>query len=258
LTEAPLSIAIGCTCAISRRSNREKEQGTISPYQGISFPNKARKATLPNLFFVVLSRKRLQPPTISQKPIEARSRVELSMSYDSLELVTHGDNPYPPQCNCTVSAQPVGSTTVTGFTYTDSGCTNTAGAVGVRTYNSAAKWRDISVSSGGTSTLPYYAPFAASSGPAGYSTYAGSWSLSSENYIDSTTDTQGDKSTETNSFGNFTLTGDVDATTTGGNTGFLFRASAPAVGADSVDGYYAAWTARETSSSERRVMASRC
>ena len=142
-------------------------------------------------------------------------------------------------CTFTVSAQPVGSTTVTGFTYTDSGCTNTAGAVGVRTYNSAAQWRNISVTSGGSSTLPYYAPFASGSAPSGFSTYAGSWSLSGENYIDSTTDTQGDKSIENNSFGNFTLTGDIESTTTGGNTGFLLRASSPAVGADSVDGYYA-------------------
>lgn len=142
-------------------------------------------------------------------------------------------------CTFTVSAQPVGSTTVTSFTYTDSGCSYTAGAVGVRTYNSAAKWRNINVTTGVTATAPYYAPFASGSGPSGFTTYGGSWSLSSENYIDSTVDTQGDKSVGgPSASSNYTVTGDVEVTTSGGNSGFLLRASNPALGADSLDGYY--------------------
>ncbi|GGH08212.1 arabinofuranosidase catalytic domain-containing protein [Silvibacterium dinghuense] len=141
-------------------------------------------------------------------------------------------------CTFTVSGQPVGSTTATSFTYTDTGCTYTAGAIGVRSYNSSAAWRDISVAAGVTSSTPYYAPFAAGTGPSGWTTYAGTWSLSGDDYINSATDTDGDKSIGGPTFGNFTLSGDVDITTTGGNAGFLLRSSDPAVGTDSVDAYY--------------------
>lgn len=140
-------------------------------------------------------------------------------------------------CTLTVSAQPVGSTTVTGFSYTDSGCTYTSGQVGIRSFNAAASWRDISVSAGATtSTLPYYAPFAASA--SGWTTYAGSWSLSNEVYTNSSVDTQGDKSIGGPTGGNFTMTGDLQLTTSGGDAGFLLRATNPAVGTDSVDAYY--------------------
>lgn len=141
-------------------------------------------------------------------------------------------------CTFTVSAQPVGSTTVTGFTYTDSGCTSTAGAIGVRSFDAAAMWRNISVSVGATSTLPYYAPFAASSGPTGWTTYAGTWTLSNEAYINSAVDTQGDKSIGGPTYGNLTLTGDVELTSNSGDAGFLVRTTNPSVGTDSLDGYY--------------------
>ncbi len=141
-------------------------------------------------------------------------------------------------CTITVSAQPVGSTTVTGFSYTDSGCTFTAGAIGVRSYNAAASWRDISVAVGGTSTLPYYAPFAANGVPAGFTTYAGTWSLSNEAYINSASDSLGDKSVGGPTFGNATLTGDVELTSNRGNAGFLVRATNPSVGTDAVSAYY--------------------
>jgi hypothetical protein len=140
-------------------------------------------------------------------------------------------------CTLTVSAQPVGSTTVTGFSYNDSGCSSTTGQVGVRSFNTSANWRDISVSAGGTTaTLPYYAPFASSA--SGWSTYAGSWSLANEAYTNSAVDTQGDKSIGGPTGGNFTLTGDVQLTTSQGDAGFLLRATNPAVGTDSVDAYY--------------------
>jgi hypothetical protein len=139
-------------------------------------------------------------------------------------------------CTLTVSAQPVGSTTVTSFTYVDTGCAYTGGQVGVRSFNAAANWRDISVSSGASTTTPYYAPFASSS--AAWTTYAGSWSLGSEIYSNTAVDTQGDKSIGGPTGGNFTLTGDVQLTTTGGDAGFLLRATDPAVGTDAVDAYY--------------------
>jgi Alpha-L-arabinofuranosidase B, catalytic/Domain of Unknown Function (DUF1080) len=141
-------------------------------------------------------------------------------------------------CTLTVSAQPVGSTTVTGFTYTDTGCTYTAGAVGVRSHLTSAAWRNVNVTLGGSSTLPYYAPFAAGTGPAGWTTYDGTWALSSEDYINSAVDTNGDKSIGGPTSNNFTITGDLDLTASGGDAGFLVRATNPAVGTDSVDAYY--------------------
>lgn len=139
-------------------------------------------------------------------------------------------------CTLTVSAQPVGSTIVTGFSYIDSGCSFTTGEVGIRTYDAAAAWRDISVSSGGTtSTLPYYAPFASSA--SGWSTYAGTWSLSHEAYVNSFVDRQGDKAIGGPTSGNFTLAGDLKLTTSAGGAGFLLRATNPAVGVNSVDTY---------------------
>jgi hypothetical protein len=48
-------------------------------------------------------------------------------------------------CTLTVSAQQSGSTVVTSFTYTDSGCTYTTGEIGVTSYNAAAVWRNVSV-----------------------------------------------------------------------------------------------------------------
>ena len=141
-------------------------------------------------------------------------------------------------CTITVSAQPVGSTAVTGFTYSDSGCAFTAGAVGIRSYNAAASWRDISVAVGGSSLLPYYAPFAAAGGPTGFVTYAGNWTVSNETYINSANDNRGDKSIGGPAFGDMTLTGDVELTSNGGNAGFLVHATNPAVGTDAVSAYY--------------------
>ncbi len=141
-------------------------------------------------------------------------------------------------CTFTISAQPVGSTTVTGFSYTDSGCVATTGAVGVRSYNAAALWRNVNVTQGATATLPYYAPFAAAGQPAGFMTYAGTWSLSNEAYVDSANDTQGDKAVGGPTFGDFTLTGDIKLTTSNGNAGFLLRTTNPATGTDALDGYY--------------------
>ena len=141
-------------------------------------------------------------------------------------------------CTLTVSAQLAGSTTVTGFTYTDSGCTFTSGAIGVRSFNAAAQWRNISVAVGESSSLPYYAPFAGNGEPSGFSTYAGTWSLYNEDYINSSNDSDGDKSIGGPTFGNLTLTGDVELTSNNGNAGFLIDATNPSVGTDSVDAYF--------------------
>jgi hypothetical protein len=150
-------------------------------------------------------------------------------------------------CVYTVSVGQVGSTNApSAFTYTDTGCSFTAGQIGVRDHYTPASWRNVSVSAGGTtstSTSPYLAPFA--SGVAtGWTTYAGTWSTSgsAESYSDSAGGA-GDKSVAgSTSWANYTMQGDVSITTlnsTNGNPGLLVRVTNPAVGADSLYGYYA-------------------
>ncbi len=146
-------------------------------------------------------------------------------------------------CTFTITAQAVGTTNPTIINgLQDSGCTFTMGAIGVRSLNMEAKWRDVQVFTGGvTSSAPYYAPFAnaPASGPMGWSQYGGSWTTSGENYINSTSSDASDLST-VNSFtcNSCTLTGDVDITTTSGDAGFLLRAANPAKGDDAVNSYY--------------------
>ena len=67
---------------------------------------------------------------------------------------------------------------------------------------------------------------------------SGTWALSGEDYINSAVDTNGDKSVGGPTSTNFTITGDLDLTSSGGDAGFLVRATNPAVGTDSVDAYY--------------------
>jgi len=51
-------------------------------------------------------------------------------------------------CTLTVSAQRAGVAEQSAFTYTDSGCTITSGAIGVRTFNAAADWQQVTVTTG--------------------------------------------------------------------------------------------------------------
>lgn len=150
-------------------------------------------------------------------------------------------------CTYVVSVGQVGSTsTPSALTYTDTGCSFTAGQVGVRDHYTPASWRNISVTAGGTTTTsigPYLAPFA--SGMAtGWTTYGGTWSVSgsAETYSDSVGGA-GDKAVAgSTSWANYTLQGDVSITTlnsSNGNPGLLVRVTSPAVGADSLYGYYA-------------------
>jgi hypothetical protein len=152
-------------------------------------------------------------------------------------------------CTFTVSAVPVGSTAApTAFTYTDSGCALTSGAVGVRDQGSTASFRNIAVTAGATASTavaPYAAPFASGSA-SGWTTYGGTWSTtaSTETYADSAGGS-GDKSVAgSTSWGNYSLTGDVRLDSLGGNAnaGFIVRVTNPAVGADALDGYYAGVT----------------
>lgn len=152
-------------------------------------------------------------------------------------------------CTFTVSAVPVGSTSApTAFTYTDSGCTLTSGAIGVRDQGSTASFRNIAVTAGAaasTAVAPYAAPFASGSA-SGWTPYGGTWATtaSTESYADSAGGS-GDKSVAgSGSWTNYSLTGDVrlDSLGSNPNAGFIVRVTGAAVGADALNGYYAGVT----------------
>lgn len=144
-------------------------------------------------------------------------------------------------CTFNVSAQPVRAVAATTFSYTDANCAQTAGQIGVRTVNAVARWRNISVTPGGTTTYPpVYAPWASGS-TAGWTTYGGSWAANGagETYADSAGG-PGDKSlTGASSWGNSTLTVDVQVASGNSNAGLVARVSNPGVGVDAYTGYYA-------------------
>jgi Domain of Unknown Function (DUF1080) len=153
-------------------------------------------------------------------------------------------------CTFTISGNPVGSTaTPASYTYTDTGCTFTSGAIGVRDYASTGAWRNITVTPSGTTSTAvatYNAPFASGTAT-GWTTYGGSWTdtASTETYAD-TAGGSGDKAVAgLSSWVNYTLTGDVQlnaATGPGPNAGLLVRVSNPGVGTDTLNGYYAGVT----------------
>jgi hypothetical protein len=149
-------------------------------------------------------------------------------------------------CTLTVAGVPVGSTAApVGFTYTDSGCSFTHGAIGLRDQGSTATWRNVTVTPGGTtsgSSSPYLAPFASGTA-SGWTTYGGSWSTSaSSEALSDTSGGSGDKAVAgSTGWTNYSLSGDVElgaATGSSPNAGLLARVTNPAVGADSLDGYY--------------------
>ncbi len=145
-------------------------------------------------------------------------------------------------CTFSVTGSPAGSTGAPiGFTYTDPGCF-TAGSVAVRDQGSTASWRNIVVTPGGTTSVsqaPYQAPFDSGS-TSGWTTYGGSWSVGGTPgvYADSSAGS-GDKSVAgSTSWAAYTATGEVSLGTPSGNAGLLVRVSNPAVGTDSLDGYF--------------------
>jgi len=89
-------------------------------------------------------------------------------------------------CNIAVTGQQVGGTTQASFSYNDTNCSLMNGTIGLRTYNTAADWRNVIVNETGTApatNVPYLAPFASGSST-GWTTYGGSWSISSGVYND--------------------------------------------------------------------------
>jgi len=145
-------------------------------------------------------------------------------------------------CTITASAQPSGASTVTSFSYTDSNCNHMNGQIGVRTFNTNAKWRHIAVTEGGaasTSYTPYWAPFDSGSS-SGWITYGGNWSIASGVYTDSNVG-YGDKSVVSSSnSGNLTVQSDVQMNSmgSGANAGIILGVSNPSVGPDAYNGFF--------------------
>jgi len=150
-------------------------------------------------------------------------------------------------CTFVVSGLPSGSTAApTSFTYTDTGCTFTAGAIGLRDYNSTASWRNVTAVAGGTtttSTTPYTAPFGSGSS-SGWTTYGGTWTVTGATgvYAD-TAGGAGDKAVAgSTAWTNYSLNGDVQLNSSTGsnpNAGLLVRVTSPSVGVDALNGYFA-------------------
>ncbi|MGN7800341.1 family 16 glycoside hydrolase [Leifsonia sp. 22587] len=145
-------------------------------------------------------------------------------------------------CTFTVSGVPSGSTaTPISLTYTDTGCF-TSGSIGVRDQSSTASWRNIVVTAGGLTTstpTPYLAPFDSGS-TSGWTPYGGTWAASGSPgaYSDSIGGA-GDKSvTGSSSWTNYAVAGDVSLGNVTGNAGLLVRVTSPAVGVDSLNGYF--------------------
>lgn len=146
-------------------------------------------------------------------------------------------------CTITVTAQQVGSLNQANFSYSDSSCAHMNGTIGMRTYNTAADWQLVEVNETGTapsSSTPYLAPFGSGSS-SGWTPYGGSWSASNGVYQD-TNSGAGDKSiVSVSTTGNLIVQGDVEMSTVSPppNSGILLGVSDPAVGTDSLYGFYA-------------------
>ncbi|GAA4669413.1 family 16 glycoside hydrolase [Frondihabitans cladoniiphilus] len=152
-------------------------------------------------------------------------------------------------CTIVASIVQVGSTaSPASFAYTDPAATClTAGAIGVRDFNSTASFRNVTATVGGTTSTTvatYNAPFASST--SGWTTYGtgSTWTntTAAETY-NNTSGGQGEKSIAgVASWKNYTLTGDVQLVGTSSpsvSAGFLVRVSSPASGVNAFKGYYA-------------------
>lgn len=154
-------------------------------------------------------------------------------------------------CTIRVQGNPVGSTAApVSFTYTDTGCSITSGAVALRDFKTNASWRNVTVTAGAApsagGTGVYQAPFASGNNPS-WATFGGTWSVAATTEtLSNSTGGSGDKQLYTPSATNsdYTAQSDVQLASAGttGNAGLLVRASDAAVGADALTGYYAGFT----------------
>ncbi|MFZ7087804.1 family 16 glycoside hydrolase [Curtobacterium sp. RRHDQ10] len=147
-------------------------------------------------------------------------------------------------CTFTVSQTTTGANTWTAFTYTDTGCTQTAGAIGVRDQDSTGSWRFITATAGGTtstSVSPLNVAIRGGSFP-NATPYGGTWTFDqAAETISDTTGGSGDKYVENTSWGDMTLTGDVrfDGAMDNRDVGYVVRVTNPARGTDALTGFYA-------------------
>jgi len=88
-------------------------------------------------------------------------------------------------------------------------------------------------------TLPFRSAFA-ENGDAGWNTYGGCWSVEGDVYVESCGGTVGAKAlTGSTGWRDYTVSADVQITSSSGNAGVLARVTDPNVGADSHRGYHA-------------------
>jgi hypothetical protein len=147
-------------------------------------------------------------------------------------------------CTFTVSQTTTGANTWTAFTYTDTGCTQTAGAIGVRDQDSKGSWRFLTATAGGTtstSVSPLNVAIRGGSFP-NATAYGGTYTFDQQ--AETITDTaagSGDKYVENTVWGDMTLTGDVQfgGTIDNRDVGYIVRVSNPRVGTDSLTAFYA-------------------
>ncbi|MCD9020646.1 family 16 glycoside hydrolase [Cohnella silvisoli] len=125
--------------------------------------------------------------------------------------------------------------TLTDFTVSDpTGPLN--GAIGLRQNGTPSQYRNISVTA---PSLPYTASFTASD--PGWASYGGTWTSSGGIYSNASSNWNGEKSvTGSTTWGDYTLKGEVNFANASGHSGFLVRVSNPAVGVDSLNGYFVA------------------
>ncbi|KQO65046.1 family 16 glycoside hydrolase [Curtobacterium sp. Leaf261] len=146
-------------------------------------------------------------------------------------------------CTFTVSQTTTGANTWTAFTYTDTGCTQTAGAIGVRDQGSKASWRFLTATAGGTtstSVSPLNVAIRGGSFP-NATAYGGTYTFDQQaETISNTAGGSGDKYVENTSWGDMTLTGDArfDGTLDNRDIGFIVRVSNPTRGTDSLTAFY--------------------
>jgi hypothetical protein len=103
--------------------------------------------------------------------------------------------------------------------------------------NEVAAVQGATIVFGTMAPIPYHDVFAGGSAP-DFTTYGGTWSLSSAVYSN-TSGGSGDKAVAGGAtWGDYTVQGDIRLHGTSGNSGFIGRVSNPGVGADTLQGYY--------------------
>lgn len=146
-------------------------------------------------------------------------------------------------CTITATLKADAGTATTTATATDSGCF-ASGQAGVRTHLTSASFRNFQVTAAGASTATAYSDAWASGAAAGWSSYGGTWSTVAASAVQRQTAAGGDgpKQASPSAGDAYTVSADVRLTSLSapsGNAGVLARMTAPAVGPDAYNGYFA-------------------